>query len=58
MTLTTSLAPYIFGSGWAVTFSSTWESGRASHSWLFHVSDDRKVDFIREEGDELPDMPQ
>lgn len=49
------------GSGWDITFEEQWNtpdvSGRLpQHSWLFHVSDDSKANFIKEQGDPLPQM--
>jgi hypothetical protein len=56
ITLTTSLTT---NSGQDVTFIISWPATRLlEHSWLFHVSDDGKADFIKEEGDKLPQMPR
>lgn len=56
MTLTTSLAS---SSGYDVTFTISWPGKPPQqHSWLFHVSDDGKANFVKEEGDKLPEMPR
>lgn len=56
MTLTTALASS--NSGQDVTFTISWPSDHPSyHSWLFHV-DDSTGNFIKEEGDKLPQMPR
>lgn len=55
ITLTTSLSPYPLGSGWLVTFQSSWSN--RSHRWQFHVGDDSKAEFMFEDGDKLPDLP-
>jgi hypothetical protein len=62
ITFTTIVTPSSGGSEIDVTFISSWlergTAGRAeAHRWLFHVNNDRHVDFIREEGDKLPEMP-
>jgi hypothetical protein len=47
--------------GYDVTFKSEWQSlsgAVKAHTWLFNVSADRKAEFIREEGDTLPDEPE
>ena len=45
------------GSGFAVTFSASWENGSRSHSWLMHVSGDQ-ASLVSESGDPLPPLPQ
>ncbi len=62
ITFTTIITPAGGGSEVDVTFMSTWLGMRIdkraeSHEWLFHVYNDRHVDFIREEGDKLPQTP-
>jgi hypothetical protein len=62
ITYTTIVTPVSGGPEVDVTFMSTWLGMRTdkqaeSHEWLFHVNNDRTVDFIREEGDKLPQTP-
>ncbi len=63
ITFTTVVTPAGGGSEVDVAFVSSWLEretfGQTEvHRWLFHISSDRKVAFIREEGDKLPDVPQ
>lgn len=59
MTMTTAVTSDSSGDGMLVSFTIGWQfSGNHQHSWLFHVNNDGKADFIKEEGDQLPQMPR
>jgi hypothetical protein len=60
MTLTTEVATNSQGSGLDVVFTATWAGTTSTinrHGWRYHVSDNNRVDFIREDGDRLPVLP-
>lgn len=59
MTLTTLVEANTSPVSYNVIFQSKWISSNETmiHVWKFHVSADRQVTFIGEEGDELPPLP-
>lgn len=59
MTLRTVLEAGTLQGSYDVIFQSEWVSSNETliHVWKIHVSADRQVTFIEEEGDELPPLP-
>lgn len=58
VTLTTSITNE--GARQRVTFSAVWQvnNGSISHKWIFSINSVQNVDFIGQDGDELPVFPR